>query len=193
MCALKPHFRVRDLCFNRMVVNTLGLGGKDYFDYTVTPGRPRLRTDDWDHLYFGGKWTPPHCFPWLKRESLPANKSFRIWTNILATELDRCIRTHEWQIVQQNLQMDRMQGQLMWGGRLFPAFFTEKLVQKFLALCYQLFWIAHTREAELGDRQRSCGWSIWQIDRSSSLVRVSLLNWQRRGSPYSSSFSMGWV
>lgn len=36
-----------------------------------------------------------------------------------------------------------------------------------------------------------CGWSIWQIDRSSSLVRVSLLNWQCRGSPYSSSFQYG--
>eukprot|EP00803_Ostreobium_quekettii_P005817 evm.model.scf_128EXC.6 EVM.evm.TU.scf_128EXC.6 scf_128EXC:41751-50091(-) len=53
MCALKPHFKVKDLCFHRMVVNTLGLCGKDFFDYTVTPGRPRLRADEWDHLYFG--------------------------------------------------------------------------------------------------------------------------------------------
>ena len=55
MCALKTHFKVRDLCVNHRQVKALGLGGKPYFDYTITRGRPRLRGDELDYLYFGSR------------------------------------------------------------------------------------------------------------------------------------------
>ncbi|GMH38398.1 hypothetical protein BSKO_06282 [Bryopsis sp. KO-2023] len=53
LCATKPHFRVSDLCEHDALVRAVGLGGKPHLDYTLTEGRPRLRSLNNDYLYFG--------------------------------------------------------------------------------------------------------------------------------------------